>query len=133
VTAPEFLEPDTVRFLHDEALRAHGGIPGIRDEGLLESALQRPRDRLNYGADAPDLFELATAYAFGISRNHAFHDGNKRTAWACCVLFLRLNGIRLRVDPRETVERMVDLARSAITEAEFAAWLRAVRHAWWAE
>ena len=82
MTEPEFLEPDAVLFLHDQALREYGGLQGVKDEGLLHSALARAIDKLAYaGASAPDLFDLASAYAFGIASNHPFCDANKRTAW----------------------------------------------------
>jgi len=125
VTDPEFLEPDVVLFLHDQALREYGGHHGIRDETLLHSALDRPRNKLAYAApEELDLFVLAAAYAFGIARNHTFNDGNKRTAWACCVLFLKANGVELAVPAPEVVERMVVLASGGEDEAGFAEWLR---------
>ena len=86
MTEPEFLEPDVVLFVHDQALREYGGVQGLKDEGLLHSALGRPVNKLAYAE--PGLFDLAAAYAYGLASNHAFNDANKRTAWACCVLFL---------------------------------------------
>ncbi|MDE8348485.1 MAG: type II toxin-antitoxin system death-on-curing family toxin [Acidocella sp.] len=113
---------DVVMYLHDQSIRAYGGYHGVRDAALLASALNRPHDKLDYNcrADFPD---LAAAYAFGIAKNHAFIDGNKRTAWAVCVLFLKLNGIEVSVPPDDVVETMVALATSAISEADFARWL----------
>lgn len=94
------------------------------DEGLLRGAVNRPVNKLAYADPAPDLFDLAAAYAFGLAGNHAFHDGNKRTAWAACVLFLKVNGIELRAAPAEAIIRMIDLAPGALDEPAFAAWLR---------
>lgn len=120
--APAFLEPDVVLFLHDQSIREFGGHHGIRDITLLQSAIARPRDRLAYEPRSA-LATLAAAYAFGIAKNPAFLDGNKRTAWACCVLFLRINGVRIRVDAAAAVTAMVELATGGVTEAEFAEWL----------
>ena len=126
MTAPEFLERDVVLFLHDHALREHGGIHGVKDEGLLDSALDRPRNKLaSAEAPAPDLFGLAVAYAFGLASNHACNDGNKRTAWSCCVLFLKANGQNLLVAAPDAVEQVVALVEPRIDETAFAAWLRA--------
>ena len=126
MTEPEFLERDVVLFLHDQALREYGGIHGVKDEGLLDSALGRPLNKLAHAdPPAPDLFDLAAAYAFGIASNHAFNDGNKRTAWGCCVLFLKANGRSLRVATPDVVEQVVALVERRIDEGAFAAWLRA--------
>jgi len=121
VSTPAFLEPDAVMFLHDQSIREYGGYHGVRDTALLESALQRPVNKYEY--EAADTVTLAAAYAFGLAKNHAFLDGNKRTAWACCVLFLKLNGIEPKVPPAETVEAMVSLATGEWSETRFAAWL----------
>jgi death-on-curing protein len=126
VSAPEFLEYDVVLFLHDQAVREYGGHHGLRDEALLLSALGRPRNRLEYDASA-DLFDLAACYAFGIAKNHAFLDGNKRSAWAACVLFLKINHDGLTVPAIEAVETVVGLATSRLTESAFADWLRTKR------
>ncbi len=129
MTAPEFLERDVVLFLHDQALREYGGIQGLKDEGLLDSALGRPANKLAYGEPpGPDLFDLAAAYAFGLASNHAFNDGNKRTAWGCCVLFLKVNGRHLRVATPEAVEQMLRLVERGTDEADFAEWLRTGDH-----
>jgi death-on-curing protein len=119
---PVFLELDAVHYLHDQSIREWGGYHGLRDEALLESALNRPRDRLAYEPES-GLFRLAAAYAFGIAKNHAFLDGNKRTAWACCVLFLKINRISLRVPAIDAVETMVALAEGRVCEAGFCVWL----------
>ncbi len=123
--APAFLEPDIVLFLHDQSIREFGGYHGVRDEALLASALDRPKNRLGYESEA-DLAALVAAYAFGIAKNHAFLDGNKRTAWAACALFLKINGVILRARAAEAVENTVALATGGMSEAAFAAWLREV-------
>ena len=125
MTEPAFLESDAVLFLHDQSVREYGGLHGVRDEGLLQSALARAANKLDYGEPGSvDLFALAAAYAFGIARNHPFNDGNKRTAWASCTLFLKLNGAVLVAPAPEIIERVVGLAAGQIDEAAFAAWLR---------
>lgn len=130
MTEPEFLEPDVVLFVHDQALREYGGVQGLKDEGLLHSALGRPVNKLAYAEPGSlDLFDLAAAYAFGLASNHAFNDANKRTAWACCVLFLKVNGVELDAPAAVVVERMPLLAAGRLDEAGFAAWLRDCRRA----
>jgi len=119
---PVWLEPDVVHFLHDQSIREYGGYHGVRDEDLLVSALNRARNRFAYEESA-DLFSLAAAYAFGLAKNHAFLDGNKRTAWACCVLFLKINGVEIAAPAVDAVENMVALATSGMGEAAFAGWL----------
>lgn len=122
---PEFLEPDVVLFMHDQALKEYGGTRGIKSENLLHSALARPENRWHYAeSDLPDTATLAAAYAYGIARNHPFNDANKRTAWSCCILFLRLNGTLVQVSAPEAVETMVALASGAMEENAFAVWLR---------
>ncbi len=120
---PEFLEADAVLFLHDQSIREYGGYHGLRDEALLLSALDRAQNKFEYD-DTADLFDLAASYAFGIAKNHAFLDGNKRTAWATCILFLKANDMELEVPAIEAVENTVGLATSNVTEAGFAIWLR---------
>lgn len=128
MTEPEFLEADVVLFLHDQALREYGGIQGVKDEGMLHSALGRPLNKLAYAEPgALDLFELAAAYAYGLAANHPFNDGNKRTAWGCCVLFLKANGIELNVPAPQVVEQMLRLVEGGVDEMGFAMWLRANR------
>ena len=109
--------------LHDESLAQHGGASGIRDDGLLESALARPENLLAYGS--PDIVELAASYAYGLAKNHPFVDGNKRAAFLATGLFLALNGQRLVVAQAEAAVMVLDLAAGEITEAAFADWLRA--------
>jgi len=117
-----FVSRRALELLHDESLAEHGGRTGLRDEGLLESALARPHQLLAYGQ--PDLAALAAAYAFGLARNHAFVDGNKRAAFLATGLFLALNGHRLLTSQADATLTMLALAASDLTEDEFAQWLR---------
>ena len=98
----EWLEESVVIAIHDAQLAEHGGIAGLRDEGLLRSALVRPQNLLAYG-DGPDVGGLAAAYGFGLARNHAFLDGNKRTAFVAMEAFLDLNGYALAADDRDCI------------------------------
>lgn len=107
---------------HREQLAEHGGGEGVRDAGLLESAMARPRNLAAYGD--PDAATLAAAYAFGIARNHPFVDGNKRTAAVVCETFLALNGHGLTATDAELVVAFVALAAGELTEDELADWLR---------
>lgn len=120
-----WIEEAVVWAVHEAQLAEHGGLAGVRDAGLLASALARPRNLAAYGdADAP---ALAAAYGFGIARNHPFIDGNKRTAFVCAELFLALNGYSLAADDANCVATMLALAGGDLAEPDFAAWLR--RHA----
>ncbi|HAI59474.1 MAG TPA: type II toxin-antitoxin system death-on-curing family toxin [Xanthomonadaceae bacterium] len=110
--------------LHVRQLAEHGGITGIRDEALLDSALARPQQREAYGDPPPDLAELAASLAYGLARNHAFLDGNKRTAHVAYRTFLRLNGQDLIASDEEKYVAMIGLAEGRLTEPDFAAWLR---------
>jgi death-on-curing protein len=108
--------------LHDESLAEHGGASGMRDEGLLDSALARPLNLDAYGE--PDFAELAAAYAGGIAQNHPFVDGNKRAAFLAVGLFLAINGRRLSADQADATLMMLALASGDLEEAAFAAWVR---------
>lgn len=108
--------------MHDQQLTEHGGAPGLRDEGLLDSALARAQNLHAYGET--DLCTLAAAYAVGIARNHPFIDGNKRTALLTAYVFLRLNGRTLNASEAEAVEIMMETAAGRITDQAFADWLR---------
>ncbi len=108
--------------LHDESVAEHGGGPGLRDEGLLESALARPLNLVAYGT--PDVFELAAAYGVGLAKNHAFVDGNKRVAFLAVGLFLALNGYRLRASQADATLTMFAVAAGSLDEAAFAIWMR---------
>jgi death on curing protein len=108
--------------LHDEQLAEHGGSPGVRDAGLLSSALARPQNQVAYGD--PSVFDLAAAYAFGIIRNHPFVDGNKRTGFLAAYVFLDLNGWELMAPENEAVAAVLALAAGEIQEAGFSEWLK---------
>jgi len=108
--------------LHDESLAMHGGAAGLRDGGLLDSALARPLNLVAYGE--PDLAALAASYASGLAQNHPFVDGNKRAAFLAVGLFLGLNGHRLTASQAEATVAMSGLASGEIDEPTFAAWLR---------
>lgn len=108
---------------HDELLDQFGGLEGVRDEGLLESALNRPRHLFDYGS--PSMAEIAAAYAVGIVKNHPFVDGNKRTGFMAAALFLEINGHFFQASEVEVVERTLALAAGVIGEAEYAVWLAA--------
>lgn len=108
--------------IHEEQLAEHGGLDGIRDRGLLESALHRPRDLQSYGQ--PDLADLAAAYAFGIARNHPFLDGNKRTSAVVTRLFLRLNGHDLDATQAQRLAIWLALGAGETTEQALADWMR---------
>lgn len=110
--------------LHAQLIREHGGSYGVRDEGLIESALARPRQRWTYEED-PDLVDLAAAYAFGLAKNHGFVDGNKRVAFAAAAVFLLANGLRLVAPEPEAYAVVVDLASGELSEPDLARWLRA--------
>lgn len=118
-----FISRRALELLHDESLAEHGGRPGLRDEGLLESALARPLQLMAYGE--PDLAALAAAYGFGLVRNHAFVDGNKRAAFLATGLFLALNGQRLVTTQADATLTMLALAAGDLSEDAFADWLRA--------
>ena len=108
--------------VHDQQLAVHGGGSGLRDEGLLDSALARPQNLAAYGD--PDLAALAASYAFGLARNHPFVDGNKRTALVVCETFIIDNGGSLQASDPELVVLFDELASGRIAEDELAAWLR---------
>lgn len=117
-----WIAPNTVQAVHEEQLREHGGAAGVRDPGLLDSALNRPQHLAAYGA--PDVADLAAAYGFGLARNHPFIDGNKRTAFVAVELFLVLNGYQLLAPDSDCVLTMLALAAGEVTEADFAAGIR---------
>jgi len=124
MSEPRWVAKQALLLLHGESLAEHGGMMGIRDEGLLDSALERPRNQFAYGG-VSDIVQLAAAYAFGIARNHPFADGNKRAALISAGLFLRLNGKRLQADRVDAYRATMALAAGDIGEEEFAAWVRA--------
>ena len=119
-----WLLEETLTAIHHRQIAEHGGSEGLRDEGLLLSALARPQNLLAYGEPAPDLAALATAYAYGIARNHPFVDGNKRTALVAARTFLILNGVDLEATQDDKVLTFLSLAEGAVSEEELADWIR---------
>ena len=117
-----WLSKTVVLAMHEKLIADHGGSPGLRDSGLLDSALARARQLYAYGK--PDTADLAAAYATGIIRNHPFVDGNKRTGFMSAYVFMAENGLQLTASEVEVVQIVTLLAASEIDEAEFAAWLR---------
>lgn len=120
-----WLDIAVIYAVHDEQLAEHGGPVGVRDAGLLESALAKPQNAAAYGTNGkPDAFDLAAAYGHGIARNHPFVDGNKRTAFVAAELFLELNGYALTASDADCVLTTLALAAGDIDEATFANWIR---------
>ena len=117
-----FIDRRALLLLHDESLAEHGGAPGLRDEGLLESALARPLNLVAYGE--PDVAALAAAYGVGLAKNHAFVDGKKRAAFLAVGLFLALNGQRLATTQVDATLTMLAVASGDMSEDAFAAWIR---------
>jgi death-on-curing protein len=114
---------ETVLAMHDLLLAEFGGAPGLRDEGLLDSALARPHNQLAYGKAT--IFDLAASLAFGLVKNHPFVDGNKRVGFTAAVVLLELNGYRFDATEVDATVRTLALAAGAMTEPEYAAWLKA--------
>ena len=117
-----WLDPQALLAAHDEQLAEHGGASGIRDQGLFESALARPQNLAAYGD--PDAADLAASYTFGLAKNHAFIDGNERTALVALESFLLLNGFELLADDGQVVMVILSVASGAFNENELAAWIR---------
>jgi death on curing protein len=122
-SAWNWIDQRVLEAVHDEQLAEHGGAPGVRDVGLFESALARPRQLATYGD--PDEADLAAAYGFGLARNHPFVDGNKRTAFVAMELFLLLNNRQLQATDEDCVMTMLALAEGSLAEAALAEWVRA--------
>ena len=120
---PIWIDLEVVLAIHDEQLAEHGGQAGVRDRGLLESALARPQNQFPYGEHA--LPRLAASYSFGISRNHPFLDGNKRTSLVVAELFLDLNGLGLTASDAECVTTFLQLAAGELSEDELTEWIAA--------
>ena len=119
----DWVNTEVVLAIHEAPLAEPGGLAGIRDRGMLESALARPQNRLAYSPDV-SLHQLAAAYAFGLGKNHAFLDGNKRIAWLVCALFLELNGVSVIADQADVVRIVSTLVDGALSEEQFTAWLQ---------
>ena len=111
--------------IHKRQLAEHGGAEGLRDAGLLESALNRPRHLFAYNDPTPDVPAMAASYAYGVARNHAFIDGNKRTAYVVCRTFLLLNGFDLTATREDRYQTFLDLAAGKVSEEQLTAWLAA--------
>lgn len=109
--------------IHLDQLREHGGLSGVRDENVLESALARPQQKWHY-EPAADLASLAAAYAYGLARNHPYRDGNKRIAFLALATFLLLNGLELKTTDADVVAHMLALAEGRLSEDELASWIR---------
>lgn len=122
MSEPIWIPREMIVAIHLRQLAEHGGGAGVRDEGLLESALQRPINKLAYGS--PDLADLAAAYAYGIARNHPFIDGNKRAALIASFTFLYVNGLRMTSTQENNVLCFLALAAGERGEDELAAWFR---------
>jgi death on curing protein len=119
----DWIDVDIALVFHNMQIAEHGGTSGVRDTGLLESALARPRDLKAYEPEA-DIARLAVSYAFGIIKNHPFLDGNKRTGYVVMETFLVLNGLELAASEEEKYPIVIGVADGTITEEELAAWLR---------
>lgn len=120
---PVWIDERVALALHDRLLALHGGAAGVRDDGLLKSALARPQQHHAYGG-APDLIELAAIYTAGIVRNHPFIDGNKRTGFVVGILFLELNGYRFHASEEDAAQAVLALAAGKLDEAGYGAFLR---------
>jgi death-on-curing protein len=121
---PKWVDKRALLLLHEESLATFGGATGLRDDGLLDSALGRAPNQWHYDK-AVDFADLAAAYGFGLAKNHAFVDGNKRAAFLAIGLFLAINGKRLRADQADAIHTILNLAAGELAEPELAAWIRA--------
>ncbi len=117
-----WLNHDIMLAVHDEQLDEHGGLSGIRDVRLFESAMERPKNLAAY--ESPDAADLAASYGCGLAKNHPFNDGNKRTAYVAMELFLMLNGYQLTSSDADSVLTMLQVASGDIDEKKFAEWIR---------
>jgi death-on-curing protein len=120
---PVWIDDRDVLVLHDRLLALHGGAPGLRDHGLLKSALARPQQHFAY-AESADIVDMATAYTAGIVRNHPFVDGNKRTGFVVGILFLELNGYRFTASEEDAAQAVLALAAGNLDEAGYSSFLR---------
>ena len=120
--APIWIDRRAVILIHEAQLAEHGGPSGIRDMAILESALSAPEQLHHY--QTPDLYDLAACYGYRLANNHPFVDGNKRTAWVCTRLFLKLNGTDIEATIPEKIAAMLRVAAGEATEREFGEWLR---------
>ena len=123
MTEPVWVLPDVVLAVHRMLLAEHGGLPGVRDHALLDSALARPRQKASYG-ESSSIFDLAASYSYGLAKNHPFVDGNKRVALTIAAVFLELNGFTLDASEAEAVLIYEQLAAGTLTEEALATWFR---------
>lgn len=121
---PIWIEQEEARVIHQMQLAEHGGANGIRDQGSFESDMDRPRNLYAYSDPPASLFQLAASYAFGLAKNHAFVDGNKRTAFVVCLSFLRQNGMVLTASQEARYLTFYSLAAGDLSEAELVSWLQ---------
>jgi death-on-curing protein len=119
---PIWLSYEQIIAIHSRQLRRFGGASGLRDEGLLRSAIERPANKWHY--EQADFAELAAAYAFGLAKNHAFIDGNKRMAFMSMMIFLRRNGVAFSPDPAQATAMILSLAAGEVSEESLARWIR---------
>jgi death on curing protein len=122
MTEPVWLTRQIVIAIHDEQLAIHGGASGLRDAGMLESALDRPKNKWSY--ENAEIAELAAAYAFGIARNHPFDDGNKRTSLLALYTFLGVNGVDFDVPEAEAATMILSLAAGEVSDESLTRWIR---------
>jgi death-on-curing protein len=122
---PRWLKDSVALAIHRRQLAEHGGLDGVRDAGMLASAIARPKNLYAYGSPKPDAAALAAAYAFGIIRNHPFVDGNKRTAYVLCRTFLKLNGVDIDAPEAEKYLTFVAVADGSLNEDDLVEWIRA--------
>jgi death-on-curing protein len=121
---PKWLSRVVVDAIHNDQLREHGGLTGIRDENVLESALARPRQKWHYAVDGVDVTALAATYAFGLVKNHPYRDGNKRIGFIAMVTFLEVNGYEFSATDADVVAEILALAEGGISEEALAVWIR---------
>lgn len=124
MTEPIWINVRVVKAVHDRQINEHGGLPGLRDEGSLLSALARPENAYHYSDPKPDLALLAAAYGFDLAENHPFNDANKRTALIATRLFLKINGYDLAASPEDKYKTIIRVAASDISEDDLAQWIR---------
>jgi len=120
---PIWINLRVVKAFHDRQINEHGGLAGLRDEGLLLSAWLRPENAYHYSDPKPDVAQLAAAYGFGLAKNHPFNDANKRTALIAMRLFLKLNGYDLVASPEDKYKTIIRVAAGEINEYELALWI----------
>jgi len=123
VTEPVWVREDVVLAIHRRQLAEHGGQEGLRDLGLLQSALNKPKNLFHYADPAPQLAAMAASYGFGLTLNHPFIDGNKRTSFIVCQLFLNLNNVKLQASSSEKYKMFMQLASGAVSEEKLRQWI----------